>query len=193
MTRHCKCVFLRIAFQVCIPLTDPLFLLCRHTAWHLSTWHLTKIAATAYPDIMLLKPLLSNTKAHRWCQINERSKIVLYIHIYVYSIYIYIYVSSVYINTTSVYFSHALQKVGLIIATNSYLQFPLGAPTLCSLAKPTGTESPPVSPEATSAKPDAPQARILHERETIIGLTPVSSCGFIDFSTPRNRTADSEK
>ena len=46
-------------------------------------------------------------------------------------------------------------------ARNSYLQLPLGAPTLCSLAKPTGTESPPVSPEATSAKPDVPQARIL--------------------------------
>ena len=46
-------------------------------------------------------------------------------------------------------------------STNSYLQLPLGAPTLCSLAKPTGTESPPVSPEATSAKPDVPQARIL--------------------------------
>ena len=53
-------------------------------------------------------------------------------------------------------------------ATNSCLQLPLGAPTLCSLAKPTGTESPPVSPEATSAKPDVPQARILYERETII-------------------------
>ena len=33
---------------------------------------------------------------------------------------------------------------------------PLGAPTLCSLAKPTGTESPPVPPRAASAKPDAP-------------------------------------
>ena len=64
-------------------------------------------------------------------------------------------------NTTTVYFFHALQKVCLQNARNSYLQLPLGAPTLCSLAKPTGTESPPVSPEATSAKPDVPQARIL--------------------------------
>ena len=33
---------------------------------------------------------------------------------------------------------------------------PLGAPTLSPLAKPTGTESPPVPPRAASAKPDAP-------------------------------------
>ena len=110
MTRHCKCVFLRIAFQVCIPLTDPLFLLCRHTAWHLSTWHLTKIAATAYPDIMLLKPLLSNTKAHRWCQINERSKIVLYIHIYVYSIYIYIRIFCIYKHDLSLLFPRVAES-----------------------------------------------------------------------------------